>query len=140
MDGDVTASSLDTGKVIDVLCMSKYCFICKGQDIFNHEGCQANYKGNSGSMEISGVTEIYKRSNAPSNPAQYTNFLGDGDSKSFEVIKGKKPYGHAVVIKKMECIGHIQKRTGSRLRQKNKGTVLADGKNSAGRVGLQKIS
>lgn len=107
LNGDVTASSLDTGKVIDVLCMSKYCFICKGQDIFNHEGCQANYKGNSGSMEISGVTEIYKRSNAPSNPAQYTNFLGDGDSKSFEVIKGKKPYGHAVVIKKMECIGHI---------------------------------
>lgn len=28
----------------------------------------------------------------------------------------------------MECIGHIQKIMGSRLRQKNKGTVLADGK------------
>lgn len=63
MNGVVTASSLDTGKVIDVHCMSKYCFICKGQDIFNHEGCQANYKGISGGMEISGVTEIYKRSN-----------------------------------------------------------------------------
>lgn len=119
MNGVVTASSLDTGKVIDVHCMSKYCFICKGQDILNHEG----------------VNEIYKRSNTPSNPAQYTNFLGDGDSKSFEVIKGKKPYGHAVVIKKMECIGHIQKRMGSRLRrlsQKHKGTVLADGKKLSG--------
>lgn len=58
-------------------------------------------------MEISGVTEIYKRSNTPSNRAQYTNFLGDGDSKSFEVKKEKKPYGHAVEIKKMECIGHV---------------------------------
>ena len=49
------------------------------------------------------------------------------------------PYGPDTKITKLECVGHVQKRVGSRLRkilQDHKGEVLADGKklNGKGRL------
>ncbi|CAB4006174.1 Hypothetical predicted protein [Paramuricea clavata] len=43
--------------------------------------------------------------------------LGDGDSATYGSIVDSKPYGDECVPKKLECIGHVQKRVGSRLRK-----------------------
>ncbi len=48
---------------------------------------------------------------------RYTKYLGDGDSSSFANVQEAKPYGDQFCITKLDCIGHIQKRIGSRLRQ-----------------------
>ena len=42
-------------------------------------------------------------------------FYGDGDSKSYEKVKNLYT---GVGVEKFECVGHIQKRVGNRLRKK----------------------
>ncbi|KYN27481.1 hypothetical protein ALC57_03136, partial [Trachymyrmex cornetzi] len=49
--------------------------------------------------------------------------IGDGDSKTFAGVKNAKPYGEDFEIYKKECVGHVQKRMGSRLRNLVKNTV-----------------
>ena len=71
--------------------------------------CPANHSGSSSSMESAGAMNILKRSKDKYN-LQYANYLGDGDSSSFATVQEAKPYGPDVVINKLECIGHIQKR------------------------------
>ncbi|GFT92844.1 uncharacterized protein TNCV_740161 [Trichonephila clavipes] len=69
-----------------------------------------------------------------SRKACYTQYLGDGDSKGFLTIKEAKVYGDTEV-KKLECVGHVQKRMGTRLRnilKMSKGIKLSDGKNISG--------
>jgi hypothetical protein len=64
------------------------------------------------------------------------DMLGDGDSSTHNNIVESKPYGDDCIPRKLECIGHVQKRVGSRLRKlKNskKGVKLSDGKGLAGR-------
>ena len=97
--------------------------------------CPANHAGSSSSMESAGAVAIFKRSTIKYN-IQYTNYLGDGDSSSFAAVHDAKPYGPDVVINKLECIGHIQKRIGGRLRDlksKHRGQKLSDGKGISGR-------
>ena len=50
---------------------------------------------------------------------KYTLFVGDGDSDTFKAIKEAMEdiYGNRYVVRKEECIGHIQKRMGTALRQ-----------------------
>ena len=48
------------------------------------------------------------------NKLQYTGYIEDGDLKSYNDIYQADPYEGAVV-NKLECIGHIQKRDGTRL-------------------------
>ena len=86
-------------------------------------------------MESAGAINIFHRSVKKYN-LRYTKYLGDGDSSSFSKIVESKPYGQDIVIKKLECIGHIQKRIGSRLRQLKidyRGKKLPDGKGIAGK-------
>lgn len=46
------------------------------------------------------------------------NYIGDGDTKTFlELQKSHHVYGKDKKLKKVECVGHIQKRMGSRLRE-----------------------
>ena len=47
---------------------------------------------------------------------KYTNYLGDGDTKGLMKVVEARPYGDTE-IEKLECIGHIQKRMGTRLRR-----------------------
>ncbi|GFW52594.1 uncharacterized protein TNCV_405221 [Trichonephila clavipes] len=63
------------------------------------------------------------------------HYLGDGDSKGFLTIKEAKVYGNTEV-EKLECVGHVQKRMGTRLRnivKTSKGIKLSNGKNISGR-------
>ena len=63
---------------------------------------------------------------------RYTEFLGDGDSKAHKLIVEKAVYGD-VEVKKLECVDHVQKRLGSRLRSlKKRAGCLEDGKTLGG--------
>lgn len=111
LNGCVTAISIDTGKVLDIEVMSKMCRSCKIKNDETHE-CKKHI-GTSGSMEPTGVYRIFERSSILRN-LRYIHFYGDGDSKGYETVKDI--YGENSVTK-YECIGHIQKRVGSRLRK-----------------------
>lgn len=88
-------------------------------------------------MELAGVAAIFNRS-MEQNGVRYTQYEGDGDSKSFQHVVCLKPYGNATTIENLECLRHIQKRMGARLHSmhsKNK-TVLEDGKKLSGKSRL----
>ncbi|GFX70517.1 uncharacterized protein TNCV_874911 [Trichonephila clavipes] len=103
LNGVVTVTSIDTGKVIDVDILSKYC-ACKNLP-FHEKDCKRNYVGSSGAMEIQGASKIFQRSLSLHN-ARYITYLGDGDCKAFDAVKKKNIYGNEYPIEKLECIGH----------------------------------
>ena len=80
-----------------------------------------------------GALKMFKRSEGKYD-LRYTTFIGDGDSSSYSTVVAAKPYGDDVVINKGECIGHVQKRVGTRLRNLKKiyKEVLSDGKKLGG--------
>ena len=53
---------------------------------------------------------------------KYTLYVGDGDSSSFKEVREtmEKTHGNSYCIEKEDCIGHIQKRMGSSLRNYKK--------------------
>ncbi|GFS89427.1 uncharacterized protein TNCV_1809541 [Trichonephila clavipes] len=132
-NGLVTVTSVDTGKVIDVEVFSKHC-ICPNKT--KHlQNCKRNFEGYSGKMEVAGALSIFQRSQSLYN-VRYTKYLGDGDSKAFTSIVENKVYGDHCSVKKLECIGHVMKRMGTRLRRlktKMRGQQLSDGKPLCGR-------
>lgn len=137
LNGVVIATSMDTGKVLDAEIFSKF---CKCPDKEHTDDCIANHFGNSGSMEPSGAVEIFKRSEALYG-LRYTGFLGDGDSRAHAAVSETKPYGDTKIVK-LECIGHVEKRMGTRLRalkEKMKGKKLGDSKSIGGRGRLTKL-
>jgi len=127
-----------TGKVIDVFVKSSYCKVCEywskkeGSEEYEEwlsthtEECHANHQGSSGKMEVDAILEMFQRSEKIYG-IKYTNYIGDGDSKTYKGIINAAPYGDTPIIKK-ECIGHIQKRMGSRLRECKKKTKELGGK------------
>lgn len=142
LNGVVTVTSMETGMVLDVHIMSKYCQGCnlvkgdKNKLNKHREDCELNYEGNSGGMEIEGARAIFCRS-LINRGVRYLTYLGDGDSKGHAAVCEAKPYGEDVIIEKAECIGHVKKRMGARLRnlckKQKKGEKLADGKNLGGK-------
>lgn len=121
-----------SGKIIDVEVKSKYCKSCEHWkskngttefeewQISHADECQANHEGSSGKMEVDAVVEMFQRSEDLYG-IKYCNYIGDGDSKTFKGIVDSKPYEN-VDVKKKECIDHVQKRMGTRLRNLKKGT------------------
>ena len=152
--GVVTVLSTVTGKALDCEVMSKECRQCmqwRGKersaefhewwDGHQHE-CHANFEGSSGSMDASGILNIFQRS-VEGHGLRFVEFLGDGDSKAHKLLVQEAVYGD-VDIEKLECVGHVQKRLGSRLHSLKKRlgkTPLADGKpiGGAGRLTDKKI-
>lgn len=122
-----------TNKIIDSVVKSSYCKLCEvwekklEDDDYeewkeNHkDSCEANHEGSSGKMEVDGIKEMFQRSIATYN-VKYIHYIGDGDSKTFKGILDLNPYD--IEVTKLECILHVKKRMGSRLRsekKKNKG-------------------
>ena len=77
--------------------------------------CSTNHPGSANSMEAVGAVRMFSRCELK-NGHRYTKFLGDGDSSSFKTVRDSKPYGD-LEIEKLECVGHVQKRCGGRLRK-----------------------
>jgi len=122
-NGVFAALSVDTGKVLDVEAMNRYCKACclketlrkSDPDAYarrNQHICSHNYQGSAGGMECVGTTRVFQRSIAKHN-MRYVEILGDGDSKSYAAIKDT--YTN-IEVKKLECVGHYQTRVGTRLR------------------------
>lgn len=129
LNGAVAVISIETGKVLDVEPMSRYCNACVANDKLKDidpakyetfqasHACRNNHKGSAPAMEKDGTIRIFKRS-IDRHKLRYMNFYGDGDTKSFYAIEDIYPKYRKV--KKFECIGHVQKRMGKRLRQLKK--------------------
>ncbi|XP_015187981.1 PREDICTED: uncharacterized protein LOC107072503, partial [Polistes dominula] len=115
-----------SGKIIDIVVKSSYCKQCETwkkklsteeykEWYAEHEDtCTANHSGSSGKMEVDSVIEMFQCS-LKKLGVMYKNYIGDGDSKTYSGILKAAPYGDQEVVKK-ECIGHVQKRMGTRLR------------------------
>ena len=135
--------SFDTGKVLDYRVLSKHCTACKfwesqdkTSDVYKEwhkfHDCQVNFEGSASAMEPSGALEMFEAS-MESN-IRYTNLIADGDSKTYSLICEKKPYKDVPVVKS-DCIGHVQKRMGTALRNLKssyRGKKLFDGKTIGG--------
>ncbi|GFT87215.1 uncharacterized protein TNCV_3543791 [Trichonephila clavipes] len=138
----------ETGKVLDREVLSSFCKGCdsyKGVKFgikYNKNGkerirfhVEKNYSGSAGKMEVDGMLRIFNRSEKLHN-LKYSNYIGDGDTKTFNALSENKPYGDDYLIQKIECVGHVQKRIGTRLRKlilvysKKK---LSDGKTIGGK-------
>ena len=79
-------------------------------------------------MEASGVVECFQTSLSKKH-VRYTQYTGDRDSKTYsEVVKSDSYPGFKV--EKLECVGHIQNRFGTLLKEKG---VLDDGKSLGGK-------
>lgn len=124
--GMVSAIHVDTGKVVDYKMKSKLCFKCsvkKDLDPTSQQyiewmeshapKCSANFSKSSKAMESQGAVDIWGRSEEK-HKLRYVNFVGDGDCSSHRDVVKSKPYGETFV-RKVECVGHIQKRMGGRL-------------------------
>jgi hypothetical protein len=141
LNGVVSVSSFDTSKILDVEILTKYCHTCsttkaRGKKV-GHHFCDKNFEGSSGSMEVAGAKNVFSRSVATRN-VRYKYYLGDGDCKGFSSVVESKPYGSTFNIEKLECVGHVQKRMGGRLRKLRKdlkGQKLSDGLKIGGKKG-----
>lgn len=134
-----------TGKVIDTEVLSSYCKSCdtwkskRGSSQYNqwkinHEKeCLINHSGSAGKMEMVGMVRIFQRSEDKWE-AKYVGYIGDGDTKTFQAIQEACPYGSETRVSKIECVGHVQKRMGTRLRKlKHSGSKCSDGKTVGGK-------
>jgi hypothetical protein len=135
MNGVTSAINITTGKVIDFCALSKYCRCKKKLEGTHDDSCTANYVGTSGGMERHGALQMFQRSQDKYD-VRYKQYLGDGDSNAFKSVVEAQPYGCNFEIEKLECVGHVQKRMGTRLRTyklKNSKKKLPDGKTLGGR-------
>ena len=80
--------------------------------IRDSNGCSVNRDCSAGTRKANSVVECFSTSVEKYN-LQYTEYLGDDDSKSCKEVCEADPYGKP--IKKLS-IGHIQKRVGRKLR------------------------
>jgi hypothetical protein len=129
-----------TGLVIDMEVLSTHCFGCRfapskdekdddGNSIFDawfetHEPiCSKNFEGSSQAMEQELGIIMWERS-IELHKFRYTEFLGDGDSKTFDELCVRKVYGD-VPIEKVDCINHVSKRMGTALRDFHENTPAA---------------
>jgi hypothetical protein len=95
--------------------------------------CPINYSGSAPGMEAAGACRMWQRSEEK-NKFVYTTFLGDGDSKSFSAVSQKVSYP----IAKIDCVGHVQKWLGTRLRNLVKKEKITDGSRLGGKGKLMK--
>lgn len=110
-----------TGIVLDFEVLCNYCIACEKRRMKpsnkTHK-CHKNFDGKSGAMEAEAARRLWSRS--LSHKLRYVTFVGDGDSSAFtavtELDNGKGPYEN-VKVKKEECVNHVCKRMGTRLRK-----------------------
>lgn len=151
--GVTTAIGCVSGKVLDTGVLSKTCKSCekwakhdpktdkyKEWQARHKLECTKTHEGSSGSMESKIAVDIFARSEEQYN-LRYSRYIGDGDTNSFKSVSDAKPYGDLQVTK-IECVGHVQKRMGTRLRNLKKGmkgSKLGDGKSIGGQGRLTDV-
>lgn len=148
--GVATVIGYFSGKVLDLVVKSSFCPACNYWNkhintaqyqewkATHEEHCLANHEGSAGKMEVDAMQKIFMRS-VEKYGVKYINYIGDGDSKTYTGIINSNPYGGSKIIKK-ECVGHVQKRMGSRLRQCKKQNPGIGGRNKLTAKLIDKLS
>lgn len=126
-----------SGKILDFVVKSSFCRACEWAKRFwnketdieiyklwqtDHEtSCLAN-REKARKIKIEAIREIFSKS-VERYRVKYITFIGDNDSKTYAektYAVNSKLYGNDTTIRKKECISHVQKRMGNRLRQYKK--------------------
>ena len=86
-------------------------------------------------MEPYGTLKMFQQS--LDYNVRFKSLISDGDSKTYALLLKEKPYGSRAEdqVVKMDCVGHVQKRMGTALRNlktQHKGRKLSDGKTIGG--------
>ena len=139
LNGVATGISMENKKVLDVQVFSRFCHSCskwESQEGTPEHGkwkvthtCSKNHSGSAGSMESKSAINIFSNSIEKYN-LRYVHYTGDGDTESYIKVVDTKLYGN-FTPQKLECVGHVQKRLGTRLRKlrdEKKHEILSDGK------------
>ena len=147
LNGVVTAISMDTGKIFDSEPMSRSCKTCslklklkeRNPNAFetwkSSHLCKLSYRGSAPGMEVIGAQKMFSRS-ISQNKLRYINYYGDGDCKSYSYVKDTYP---SITVCKLECVGHVQKRVGSRLRNLKKTIKGLGGKGKLTNVTIDRL-
>ena len=97
-NGAVMAISINTGKILDLEFMSRHCQYCVNIEVYKKDDivlydklkhdhiCSINRHGSAPKMEQEGVERIFGRS-INKNKIRYTEYYGDGDTKSFSAVE-----------------------------------------------------
>ena len=93
------------------------------ENFLKTHNCPINDEGSAGSMEPSGIVRMFEKS-VDNLQVRFTTYIGDGDSQAYHHVMTAAPYGPDKPIIKGECVGHIQKRVGGRLRKFEKRMVV----------------
>ena len=132
--GFAAAIDSENGKVLDYQLYDRVCYLCSKWPEDRKENnpeeyeeywsthrllCTANFSGSSQSMESAAAVEIWKRSIA-SHSLVYDTYIGDGDSSSYKNLVKADPYNGISLVRKEECLGHVQKRVKKHLHKKSK--------------------
>ena len=104
------------------------------------DNCTLNHGGSSRAMEADIAATLWERSQEKNN-LRYTVFVGDGDGASYGRVSALKPYRKELddAIIKEDCVGHVQKQMGTKLRELKrtwKGRKSKDGKGIGGKQRL----
>ena len=133
----MVVASWDPGQVLDIEVLRKWCKDYHAKRHLDptstefldwweeHQAiCTINYSGSSGAMEVEGALRIWRHS-VEVHKLRYTTMISDGGSSTYPTIASEKPYGPNHIVKKMECVGHVQKRMYAHLKalksRQNKG-------------------
>lgn len=112
-----------TGKVLDIVVKRSCCQACefweRKQDTAEYEewvkthsnNCSVNRK-----MKVGAITKMFTRSQDKYG-VKYINYIGDVDSETYISVINSAPYGDDTLIIKKECIKHMKKKIGHRLRE-----------------------
>ena len=117
---------MSNGKCLDVHVLSKHCERCRiweqRKDKPEYEEWKAthqrniNHKNSSGSIEAAGVVEIFLHL-VQEHKLVYSKYLVDGDTSSFNEVVESNPFSEFDIVPgKVECVGHVQKRLETCLR------------------------
>ena len=114
------AVEVNTGIVVDLDVLYNFCYICSNKRPQKEHTCHKNFDGKAGAMEAEIAVRIWSRSS--DYKMRFITFVGDGDSSAFNAVcklnGGKGPY--EVPVTKEECLNHVSKRMGTRLRKLKK--------------------
>ena len=117
----------DTGIVLDMEILSKHCQQCKVRKKkeeeakkkkivlppFIHKKCNQTWNESSSKMEQEAARKLWGRSTQYG--LRYTKYIGDGDTATYGALLKLAPYG-TQVVEKEECLNHMGKRMGYRLK------------------------
>ena len=134
LNGYVAVLSMESGKDIEV--MSRFCRLCDAnknlektdsiafENFKANHSCSANYEGSAPNMEVMLLEQKEYFHGLPigNQKLRYVEMYSDGDSQTYPAIKDTYVNSNDsdIEIQKKECVGHVEKRVGTRLRKLKK--------------------